>query len=115
MVWAFITDVIDYHQWTTGQREDGTVYGVNSFARKFGQACAGAIGGIMLSIIGYQASTTGGAIQSPDVIDRIYTLANLVPAVCLLISALILFFGYPLNREVTERMGRELREINKIR
>lgn len=113
MVWAFITDVIDYHQWTTGQREDGTVYGVNSFARKFGQACAGAIVGLMLSIIGYQASTTGGAVQAPEVVNRIYTLANLVPAACLLISALILFFGYPLNRETTERMGRELREINK--
>ena len=43
MVWAFITDVIDYHQYKTGLREDGTVYGVNSFARKVGQACAGAV------------------------------------------------------------------------
>lgn len=46
MVWAFITDVIDYHQYKTGLREDGTVYGVNSFARKVGQACAGAVGGL---------------------------------------------------------------------
>ena len=38
------------------------VYGVN-FAR-IGQACAGAIGGFMLAIIGYQSSSTGGAVQN---------------------------------------------------
>lgn len=60
MIWAFMTDVCDYHQYVTGDREDGTVYGVNFFARKIGQACAGAIGGFMLAIIGYQSSSTGG-------------------------------------------------------
>ncbi len=112
MVWAFITDVIDYHQYITGLREDGTVYGINSFARKFGQACAGGISGIMLSIIGYQESDTGGAIQSLVVENRIYALANLLPAFCLFISAIILLFGYPLNRKKTIDMGEELRKIN---
>lgn len=74
MVWAFITDVIDYHQFVTGQREDGTVYGVNSFARKVGRALAGGIGGFMLQIIGYQSSSSGGSIQSALVQNRIYAL-----------------------------------------
>ncbi len=26
VVWAFVTDVIDYHELVTGLREDGTVY-----------------------------------------------------------------------------------------
>lgn len=59
-----MTDVCDYHQYVTGDREDGAVYGVNFFARKVGQACAGAIGGFMLAIIGYQSSSTGGAVQT---------------------------------------------------
>lgn len=113
MVWAFITDVIDYHQYTTGLREDGTVYGVNSFARKLGQACAGAIGGFMLTMIGYQSSSVGGTIQSALVQERIYTVANLLPAVCLLVSAVILFFGYPLNKKETIKMGEELKQINR--
>ena len=40
VVWAFVTDVIDYHEYLTGLREDGTVYSIYSFARKIGQALA---------------------------------------------------------------------------
>lgn len=50
---ANITDVIDDQEVKTGQREDGTVYAVYSFARKLGQALAGGAGGWALSIIGY--------------------------------------------------------------
>lgn len=111
MIWAFITDVIDYHQFTTGLREDGTVYGVNSFARKLGQAGAGAIGGFLLSLIGYQSSTSGIA-QTAAVESRIYTMANLVPAICLAVSAVILLVGYPLNKARTKEMGAALKKIN---
>ncbi|MFX3618531.1 MAG: MFS transporter [Sporolactobacillus sp.] len=98
MVWAFITDVIDYHQTITGLREDGTVYGVNSFSRKIGQALAGGISGFMLSLIGYQSSSAGGVLQTAVVSNRIYMLATLIPVVCLLIAMLILAFWYPLNK-----------------
>jgi len=40
--WAFITDLVDYHEYVTGLREDGTIYSLYSFARKVGQAVAGA-------------------------------------------------------------------------
>lgn len=102
MVWAFITDVIDYHQVLTGLREDGTVYGLNSFARKCGQALAGGIGGFMLAFIGYQSSAAGGAAQSAAVVNRIYMLATLLPAVCCGVAALILLFWYPLNKSKTK-------------
>ena len=103
MVWAFITDVIDNHEVITGVREDGIVYGVNSFARKVAQAIAGGFGGFMLTFIGYQSSTGGGAIQSSAVVDKIYMFATGVPTVCLAAAALILLFLYPLSKKrVTE-------------
>ena len=43
VIWAFITDVIDYQEVCTGSRDDGTVYAVYSFARKLGQALAGGV------------------------------------------------------------------------
>ncbi len=113
MVWAFITDVIDYHQYLTGFREDGTVYGVNSFARKVGQALAGGIGGFMLQIIGYRSSSTGGAVQSLAVENRIYGLANLIPFACLAIATLILAFWYPLTKKKIDHVDAELAKINK--
>lgn len=108
MVWAFITDVIDYHQYITGFREDGTVYGVNSFARKVAQAIGGGIGGFMLTMIGYVSSTTGGATQSAAVINRIYAIANLLPFACLAIAALILIFWYPLSKKKIDEVDAEL-------
>ena len=113
MVWSFITDVIDYHQYVTGDREDGTVYGVNSFARKVGQALAGAVGGFMLQLIGYHESAVGGVIQTAVVRDRIYAMANLVPVVCLVIAAVTLLIGYPLTKSKTIKMGEELKKINE--
>lgn len=108
MVWAFITDVIDYHQYLTGFREDGTVYGVNSFARKVAQAIGGFIGGFMLTAIGYVSSTTGGATQTAAVTNRIYTIANLIPAACLAIGCLILIFWYPLSKKKIDAVDAEL-------
>ncbi|WP_436627836.1 MFS transporter [Citrobacter amalonaticus] len=114
MIWAFMTDVCDYHQYVTGDREDGTVYGVNFFARKIGQACAGAIGGFMLAIIGYQSSSTGGGVQNSAVQENIYMMANLLPALCLFLAAIILICLYPLNRKKTLEMEATLNKCNGI-
>ncbi|WP_436667347.1 MFS transporter [Latilactobacillus sakei] len=113
MIWAFITDVIDNHQYVTGMREDGTVYGVNSFARKVGQAIAGGAGGFLLSIIGYKSSTSGGTAQSEVVLNRIYAAANLIPFALLLIAGVVLFFWYPLNKKKINEVDAELVRINE--
>ncbi|WP_461213719.1 MFS transporter [Lacticaseibacillus sp. GG6-2] len=112
MIWAFITDVIDYHQYHSGYREDGTVYGVNSLARKIAQALAGGTSGFLLALIGYQSSHTGGAAQTSMVTNRIYMLATLVPCVLLFIAAVILKFWYPLTKEKIGTVDAELRRIN---
>lgn len=98
MIWAFINDVNDNHQVITGIREDGTIYGINFFGRKIAQACANGIGGILLSLIGYQSSTVGGRVQTTNVINHIYLLANLIPAILLALAAAVLAFWYPLNK-----------------
>ena len=100
ITWAFITDVIDYQEVKTGSREDGTVYAVYSFARKVGQALAGGLGGFALTAIGYVSEASS---QTPQVSDRIYTVATLIPGICYLIVFLIMQFGYPLNRRIVEQ------------
>lgn len=111
LIWAFITDVIDYQEIQTGSRDDGTIYAVYSFARKIGQALAGGLGGWVLGAIGYQASTAGEVIiQTESVTNSIYTVATLAPAVCYLIVGLILVFGYPLSKKVVEENNRILAE-----
>ncbi len=113
MVWAFITDVIDNHEVLTGVREDGIVYGVNSFARKVAQAIAGGFGGFMLTAIGYISSTSGGVQQTTQVVDRIYYLATGVPTVCLALAAIVLVFLYPLNKKRVLANASKLEKIHE--
>ena len=107
MVWAFITDVIDAQEVMSGEREDGVIYGVNSFARKLAQAIAGGIGGAMLTMIGYQSSSQGGAVQSESVANHLYTLATAIPTICCL-GAALLMLGYPLTRDTVVANADEL-------
>ena len=105
LVWALISDVIDFQEVRTGQRDDGTVYAVNTWARKVGLALAGGLGGYALAFIGFQA---GVPTQSPETIDGIYTIATLVPGVLYAVVALLLLFWYPLSRAAVERNSAEL-------
>lgn len=96
VIWANITDVIDDQEVKIGQREDGTVYAVYSFARKVGQALAGGIGGWALEFIGYESAAT---VQQESVLNGLYTTATLIPAIGFLAAALLLWFVYPLNKK----------------
>lgn len=106
MIWAFITDIIDYQTVMTGSEDGGTVYGVYSFARKLGQALAGGLGGYALALIGYQSGA--GIDQTEAVKNSIYAVATGVPAVGYLIIALILIFWYPLSKKKLEEIRQEL-------
>ena len=60
IIWAFVSDVIDDQEVRTGNRDDGTIYAVCSFARKVGQAIASALGGWSLGWIGYVEGSLSG-------------------------------------------------------
>lgn len=111
MIWAFITDVIDNQMVLTGVREDGTIYAVYSFARKIGQALAGGLGGFALTAIGY-VSSTENIVQAPEVVERIYSVATLAPAIGYLLVALILIFWYPLNKRRIEENQSKMKELS---
>ncbi|MEH7085525.1 glycoside-pentoside-hexuronide (GPH):cation symporter, partial [Neobacillus drentensis] len=98
VIWAFVTDVIDYHEYLTGLREDGTVYSIYSMARKVGQAVAGGVGGAAIAAVGYNANLKA---QTADTLQGIHTLGTLVPAITLAVVFLIIVFCYPLNKKRT--------------
>ena len=104
-VWAMISDVIDDKEVQTMQRDDGTIYGIYSFARKLGQALAGGLGGFALSAIGYDSIAT---TQTDAVRTGIYGLSTLFPAVIYAAVALVFIFLYPLSKRRVESNTREL-------
>ncbi len=107
VIWAFVTDVIDYHEYLTGLREDGTVYSIYSFARKVGQAIAGGVGGFAIAAVGYDSARPE---QTAEALDGIHTLATLIPAITFFVIFVLLLFFYPLNKKRTLEMTNELIE-----
>lgn len=93
--WALITDVIDYSEIRNGVREDGSVYALYSFARKLGQALSAGVSGWLLGAIGYSAETA----FEPAVTDGIFMISTLIPAIGLIVLALIMWFWYPLHKK----------------
>ena len=112
VVWAFVTDVIDYHEYLTELREDATVYSIYSFARKVGQALAGGIGGFAISAVGYNSAQK---VQSQETLDGIYGLGTLVPGIIYLIIAIILIFLYPLTKQRLNQLTVDLAKKRKVK
>lgn len=103
VIWAFITDIIDYQEVKTGDRDDGTVYAIYSFSRKLGQALAGGLGGFALSFVGYVSSAQQDVHQSQATLNGIYNINTGAPAIGYLIVLLILIFAYPLGKKEVEK------------
>lgn len=103
--WAMIADVIDDAEVKTGTRSDGTIYAIYSFARKLGQAGSSGLTGVLLSIIGYSTATA----FDTKVVDGIYNMTCLVPAIAYLLLALSLYFLYPLNKSKVQENAAVLR------
>ena len=96
--WALITDVIDDAEVRNGIREDGSVYALYSFARKLGQAASAGLTGALLSAIGYNQNTA----FNTDVVQALFDISTLLPALGFGLLAAILWFWYPLHKKQVE-------------
>lgn len=112
--WALITDVIDYSEIKNGIREDGSVYALYSFARKLGQAAAAGLSGWLLVAIGYNENAVyEGVRQTESVLNGIYNISTLVPAVGFALLGIVMWFWYPLHKKQVDRNVQILEEKHK--
>ena len=113
VIWAFVTDIIDYHEYLTGLREDGTIYAIYSMARKIGQAVAGGVGATAIAAVGYNSTLE---VQTAETLSGIHMIGTLVPALIFLAVFIIITFLYPLNKKRTNKLAADLAEnrSNKI-
>ena len=111
--WALMADAIDYNEWKTGKREEGTVYSLHSFFRKLSQGVGPSIVLMLMGLLGYVSDLgTGG--QS---LQTAYNMCWLVSGLYLF-SAVLMFvslaFIYNLDKKTMETMTRELEERKAI-
>ncbi|MCL2078206.1 MAG: glycoside-pentoside-hexuronide (GPH):cation symporter [Oscillospiraceae bacterium] len=111
VVWALVIDCIDYQELVIGERNDASVYAIYSFSRKLGQAFAGFLSGMVLSVTGYVSSTGAEVVvQSEKTVSAIYLGATIVPGVFFFLVALFFAFVYPLNKKALSELAEKLNE-----
>ena len=115
--WAMMGDAIDYNEWKTGTREEGTVYSLHSFFRKLAQGVGPAVALVIMNGLGYVnnaidpatgAATIDVTLLSWDVAVNLRTLV----AALFLVSAVMQFIGlalvYNLDKKTLAKMNAEL-------
>ncbi len=104
--WAMMGDAIDYNEWKTGNREEGTVYSLHSFFRKLAQGVGPALILVIMVALGYVGENEGNQLW--DVAVRMRYLV----AATYLFSAILQFIGlalvYNLDKKTLAKMNADL-------
>jgi glucuronide carrier protein len=95
LMFALAADTVEYGEWKTGYRTEGTSYSVFSFTRKVGQAVGAAAAAYAIGLGGYVA---GAQSQPESAVDAIKFTAGIVPAAFILLAVAIMSV-YPLTEE----------------
>lgn len=94
--WALVSDTVDYGEWKTGIRAEGSVYTGYTFSRKVSAALAGLLPGIMLTQIGYIPNIE----QSTAVLAGLRQLIFIYPSVLAISAAIMMGTFYKLNEKL---------------
>jgi GPH family glycoside/pentoside/hexuronide:cation symporter len=106
-------DAIDYNEWVTGNREEGTVYSLHSFFRKLAQGMGPSLALVIMGFLGYQGVNGGNQLFTVALNMR-YLVASLY-----FVSAAMQFVGlgliYNLDKKLLEKMNNELSERHAVK
>jgi glucuronide carrier protein len=101
-------DTVEYGEWTTGKRSEGSTYAIFSFTRKITQSIGGAVGAWALAVGGYLTATKDvpNPIQPDSAIWSIRFTIGLLPAIVAAVAMLI-FWKYPLTDDRFKQIRNE--------
>lgn len=102
MQWGMVGEAIDYNEYVTGKRTEGSIYGFFNLTRRFGQAVGQSGSVAMLGVVGYVA---GAAAQPASAALGIKALVVLVPAACMLGCWISLKTLWNITPEIREKMA----------
>jgi glycoside/pentoside/hexuronide:cation symporter, GPH family len=105
---SMVADVGDEDSLRTGSRREGLFFGILNFGEKIAAGLAVLIGGALMD---YFAGLIPGATdQSPETVWRIALVYGAAPALLLLMAVLVMF-GYRLNRAEVASIQARLKEL----
>ena len=109
LVWALVTESIDYQEYKSGERSDGTIYSIYTFSRKIGSAAAASISTALIGTAGFVAGATE---QVPEFGENIRKLVLLMPLVGASVILVSIWLIYPLTKEKSNEMYDKLHALH---
>lgn len=107
LIWALVTDCLDYSEWKFNERSDGSMYSLYTFSRKIGSTIASTGVSFGLAAIGFVSGSN--VVQTAEAVDGIYFLVNIIPVVTCALELIGVGLIFNLNKETTEQMYAELK------
>ena len=105
MQWGMVGETIDYNEYLTGKRTEGSIYGTFNLTRRIGQTIGNSAAVLALGWIGYDtALADAGLAQSASTITGIKVLCVLIPGIFILGSWAAFKFIWNITPEVREKM-----------
>ncbi|MFC4803291.1 MFS transporter [Neobacillus sp. GCM10023253] len=111
VVWALVTDCIDYAELQTGKHYEGTLYSLYSFARKVGMGLGSALGSYALGWVGF---VSGAKSQSPAVAEGVLKMYTGMPIAAFILMLIGVGMIYNLNEKRTNEMYALLKERRAV-
>ncbi len=106
MQWGLVAESIDYNEYLTGKRNEGTIYGFFSLSRRLGSTISSSLAVILISAIGYDAAlTNAGLDQLPATVQGIKLMVVGFPMVAALGSFSCFTFIWNINKDVRAKMA----------
>ena len=102
MQWGLVGEAIDYNEYATGKRTEGSIYGTFNLSRRIGQAVGSSFGFYVLGWIGFDASLVE---QSAGTIFGLKALCVLTPAIFILGSWAAFKFVWNITPEIRAKMA----------
>ncbi len=111
------SDCVDYQEWKTGKRSEGTQFAILSMSNKLSNGLSVAVGIFLMGAIGFSAATANNYIQNDvahiseyitdDMQNKAWIIYLLIPGICMLLSSIPMFF-YKINEKTKKQMREEL-------
>ena len=106
MQWGLVAESIDYNEYLTGKRNEGTIYGFFSLSRRVGSTIANSASVLIIAAIGYDAAlTNAGLDQAASTIAGIKLMVVGFPMVAAVGSFCCFTFIWNINKEVRAKMA----------
>ena len=104
MQWGMLSEAIEYNEYLTGKRTEGSINGTFNMLRRLGQGLGASFGVAMLGMIGYNVDAT---VQTAGTILGIRVLCLLFPALCAIGSWIVFRFVWNITPELREKMAQK--------